>query len=153
MLQLPFRVGYFCVSLFTSTIALLGIGHAAEFFCPTGNVTCLIASINEANGDPGEHTITLEPGAYSLHAESSLDSGLPVITSSIRIQPSAEEVATVIVRDAAAAGSFRIFTVALGARLNLVGITVLRSHSASSRGVAGGRLHGPGSGRRDDRRR
>ena len=40
---------------------------AAEFFCLSGDVTCLIDSINEANGMPGEdHIIKLEPGIFTL---------------------------------------------------------------------------------------
>lgn len=48
--------------------------QAAEFFCPSGNVACLIAAINEANGMPGEHVINLEPGTYTLEG---IDNGEP----------------------------------------------------------------------------
>lgn len=138
MPQLPFKLAYqfyFYASLVTSIIGMLRLGHAAEFFCSAGNVTCLIASINEANGLPGEHAITLEPGVYTLQTESSFRSGLPVITKSIRIEPSAENPATVIVRNPAA-GSFRIFTIALSGRLNLIGITVQRGEDFSGNGAA-----------------
>jgi hypothetical protein len=46
----------------------LKAADAAEFFCPSGNVTCLIAALNEANGMAGEHIINLEPGSYTLQA-------------------------------------------------------------------------------------
>ena len=41
---------------------------AAEFFCQSSNVTCLITAINDANGLPGEHVINLEPGSYTLQS-------------------------------------------------------------------------------------
>lgn len=101
---------------------------AAEFFCQSGNVTCLIAAINDANGTPGEHVINLEPGSYTLQ---SVDNegfgaahGLPMITGSIRIQATDEDLPTVIQRDPNAP-VFRIFTV-LG-ELHLDGITVKRA--------------------------
>jgi hypothetical protein len=40
--------------------------YAAEFFCPSGDVACLIAAINEANGLDGEHLIKLEGGSYAV---------------------------------------------------------------------------------------
>jgi hypothetical protein len=56
--------------------------HPAEFFCSSGDVTCLIASINDANGMSGDHTINLEPGIYTLYAvDNTIDgpNGLPSI--------------------------------------------------------------------------
>jgi hypothetical protein len=124
---------YFYALLVISILSMVRTGQAAEFFCSAGNVTCLIAAINEANGLPGEHAITLEPGVYTLQTESGFRSGLPVITRSIRIEPSAENPATVIVRDSTA-GSFRIFTIARSGRLNLIGITVQRGQDLSLSG-------------------
>jgi hypothetical protein len=139
MPQVPFSLVhtffYFYGCLVISLICMLPIGHAAEFSCAAGNVTCLIASINEANGFPGDHDITLEAGTYTLQAQSSTGSGLPVITSSIRIRASVENPATVIARDPSA-GSFRTFNVATGGRLHLIGITVLRSSSGFTLGGA-----------------
>ena len=56
---------------FALTVTLLGLWaikpvHAAEFFCSSGDVSCLIDAINSANGMPGEHIINLEPGSYTL---------------------------------------------------------------------------------------
>ena len=48
---------------------------AAEFFCPSGNVTCLIAAMNEANEIPGEHVISLEPGSYILQTVDNVSFG------------------------------------------------------------------------------
>jgi hypothetical protein len=104
----------------------LRLGHAAEFFCPVGNVTCLIASINEANGLPGEHAIILEPGAISFSKyKMQVAPALPIITSYIRIQPSEEESSTVITRDPSA-GVFNFFNVALRGRLHLSGVNLQR---------------------------
>ena len=52
------------VSQFTGNKTLYG----AEFFCASGDVTCLIAAINEANSTPEEDTINLEAGTYTLVA-------------------------------------------------------------------------------------
>jgi hypothetical protein len=99
--------------------------HAAEFFCSSGNVTCLIASINAANGLPGEHTINLEPGSYTLQAIDNGANGLPVISGSIRIQATADDPPTVIEGDIGALG-FRIFQVSIGGELTLDGLTIQR---------------------------
>ena len=111
--------------------------HAGDFFCPSGNVTCLIASINTANGLPGTHTINLEPGTYTLQTIDNGDlacdnglctfdpNGLPVISGSIRIQGSADDAPTVIERDPGAP-SFRIFQVSIGGELVLDGMTIQR---------------------------
>jgi hypothetical protein len=125
---------YFYASL-VMILSTLSVGHAADFFCPAGNVTCLIASINEANRLPGEHAITLDPASYTFQAESGGGSALPVITGKIRIQPSAENPTTVIGRDPAA-GFFNIFNVARGGSLHLIGITILRADSGHRQGGA-----------------
>ena len=62
------RLSYLLVSLqvVTSIVFILGTlepVHAADFFCSSGNVTCLIASINSANGMPGQHIINLSRGS------------------------------------------------------------------------------------------
>jgi hypothetical protein len=114
-------------------ILILGafeVVHAAEFFCSSGNVTCLIASINDANGMPGEHIINLEPGIYTLQIVDNITdgpNGLPSIRRSIRIQASADDPPTVIERDPGA-GSFRIFHVSVGGELDLDGVTVQRGN-------------------------
>jgi hypothetical protein len=87
-------------------------------------VGCLIAKINEANGLPGQHTINLEPGSYTLQTIDNgppLDAnGLPVISGSIRIQATAEDLPTVIERDPNAP-AFRIFEVSANGVLHLDG--------------------------------
>ena len=73
-------LSYLLVSLqlVASIVLILGTlesVHAAEFFCPSGDVTCLIAAINNANGMPGEHVINLEPGSYTLQTIDNMTDG------------------------------------------------------------------------------
>ncbi len=121
-----------CLQAATSLVFVLGVlepVRAAEFFCASGNVTCLIAAINNANGRPGDHVISLEPGIYTLQAvDNTTDgaNGLPSIMRSIHIQASADDPPTVIERDPAATTSFRIFHISTGGNLTLSGLTVQR---------------------------
>jgi hypothetical protein len=108
----------------------LKVVHAAEFFCYSGDVNCLIDSINSANGLPEEqHIINLESGSYTLqtvdNGEFGVPNGLPVITSSIRIQGSSNDLPTVIERDLNAP-PFRIFEVSADGELTLDGIILRR---------------------------
>ncbi len=99
--------------------------YGAEFFCSSGDVTCLIAAINEANATPGTHTINLEPGIYTLQTVDNVTdgaNGLPSITGSIQIQAFADDIPTVIERDPAK--GLRIFHVSVGGELSLEGVTV-----------------------------
>jgi hypothetical protein len=116
----------FFIFLLTPPITLL---DAAEFFCPSGDVTCLIAAINQANGISGEHVISLEPGSYTLQAIDNggpfIGNGLPVISGSIKIESTAEDIPTVIERDVNAP-RFRIFEVSAFGILILDGLTVQR---------------------------
>src|SRR4030095_5365068 len=110
-------------------LGALSVVNGAEFFCSSGNVTCLIAAINSANGMPGDHIINLKPGTYTLQSIDNGANGLPVITSSIRIQASAVDPPTVIERDPNAP-AFRIFSV--GGELTLDGVTVQRGGGSFS---------------------
>ena len=128
---------YFLVGLLVILGALEPI-HAADFFCSSGNVTCLIASINDANGMSGEHIITLEPGIYTLQIVDNITdgaNGLPSIKRSIRIQTSAEDPPTVIERDPGAP-FFRILHVSVGGELSLDGVTVQRGANGFALGPA-----------------
>jgi hypothetical protein len=98
--------------------------YAAEFLCPSGDVTCLIASINQANQNGQENTISLEVGTYTLRTvdnNTNGANGLPSITSRLTITQ--DQMGAVIERDAAAP-LFRIFHVASGGRLSLFGLLV-----------------------------
>jgi hypothetical protein len=128
------------LSMVSVIVTLWPVGplFAAEFFCSSGNVTCLIAAINDANALTGEHIINLEPGIYTLQlADNTTDgpNGLPSIRRSIQILATAEDPPTVIERDPDAPG-FRIFHISLGGELSLDGVIV-------ERGGPGGSLRGP----------
>jgi len=106
--------------------------YAAEFFCPSGNVTCLIAAINEANRNGENNTINLEPGTYTLQVidnNTEGPNGLPSITGRISILGLFPGGAT-ITRNVGAT-AFRIFHVAASGALSLDTIEV-------SQGVSGG---------------
>src|SRR4030095_13444064 len=116
--------------LFGSLLIIASIGaggpvHAAEFSC--GNVTCLIAKINEANTNADADTINLDPGTYTL---TSIDNstngpnGLPIITSDITINGE-DAVTKIIERDPVATFFFRIFAVAVSGKLTLNGLAVV----------------------------
>ena len=78
-----------------------------DFFCPAGNVTCLIAAINASNQNGQENTINIEVGTYTLRAidnnvigpEGLLEgpNGLPSITGRITIRQN--ELGATIERD------------------------------------------------------
>src|SRR5262245_6842534 len=126
-------LSHFFVSLqlVASIVLILGTLQpvsAADFFCASGDVPCLIAAVNNANGMPGEHVITLDPGIYSLQIAIG-GNGLPSISGSIRIQASADDPPTVIERDPSAAQAFRIFDVSVGGNLSLSGLTLQRGIS------------------------
>jgi hypothetical protein len=96
------KLAHAVLSIFLPVLLTVGIPQvteAAEFFCFSGDVTCLIAAINNANGMPGAHVINLEPGSYTLqtidNGQSVNANGLPVIRSSIRIHGSADDLPTV----------------------------------------------------------
>ena len=123
-------------ALSVTLLALLAIGpvYAAEFFCRSGDVSCLIAAINAANQNFEENTINLEAGTYSLTAADNEDSGefggngLPLITTSrgitIRGQGSS---LTTIERDSALGFSeplFRIFRIEAAGNLTLEALAV-----------------------------
>jgi len=106
--------------------------RAADFFCTSGDVTCLIAAVNSANATPGKHIINLEPGIYTFQTPVSNFTALPFITGSIQIQAIADEPPTVIERDPAAATIFTILRVSATGELTLSGLTVQRSSSPVS---------------------
>jgi hypothetical protein len=106
--------------------------YGAEFICPSGDVTCLIAAINEANSTPGDDIINLEAGTYSLVAVNNNvegPTGLPSITSKVTINGAGADV-TIIERDPnlpfppPPAAEFRIFHVSSEGILSLNRLTV-----------------------------
>jgi hypothetical protein len=117
---------------FALTVTLLGLWaikavHAAEFFCSSGDVTCLIRAINKANQNGEENTINLAAGTYTLTSldnspSSNSGNGLPRIVSAMIINGESAET-TIIERDSGAP-AFRILDVDASGRLTLNGLTV-----------------------------
>jgi hypothetical protein len=142
-------------TLVVSLFLLLSIipAYSAVFSIPSGNVTALIASINQANSTPEEDTIDLEPGIYTLTMIDNgavpppfpIDpggaSGLPLITSRIIIRGTTAE-STIIERDAGAP-AFRLLHVVGTGSLTLSGLT-LRGGTALSFPFWGGVREGRG---------
>jgi hypothetical protein len=113
---------------------------AAEFFCRSGDVTCLIAAINEANQNGEENRINLEPGTYTLNSvdnEADGPNGLPSVTGTVAILGDESE-ASIIQRDQGAA-LLRLIHVASGGRLELRFVTL-----ESGAGRPGGALFNGG---------
>jgi hypothetical protein len=98
--------------------------QAADFSCPSGDVACLIAAINTANGNGEEDTITLAAGTYTVTAvDNSTDgeNGLPSITSPITIQGAGAE--TTMLERASTAPEFRLLHVSVDGVLQIEGLT------------------------------
>jgi hypothetical protein len=143
-------------------LVLLRPSHAAEFSCAAGDVACLRAAINAANGNGEANTLTLEAGTYTLTAVDNLADGahgLPSISGTLTVRRAAppitveqevtrsgapEEVVIpramppAIVERAAGTPFFRFFHVAATGNLTLDGLT-----------LAGGTIAGEGGGLRN----
>ena len=136
-MKLLARVASSRLALLTTVdlIFILGaftVVNGAQFFCSSGNVTCLIAAINQANKHAGADTINLDPGIYTLTSSVNFN-GLPIITSHITINGD-DAATTIIERDPDAPG-FRIFSVAVSGKLTLNGLAGgWRPWSISGRG-------------------
>jgi len=117
------------------TVTLLGLGaikavYAAEFFCRSGDVTCLIAAINQANQNSQQNTINLEAGTYTLTAADNSDdralNGLPLITGKMTIRGQSSSLTTIEGEFAFPNENsrFRIFRVEPSGVLNLESLAV-----------------------------
>jgi fibronectin-binding autotransporter adhesin len=112
--------------------------QAAVLPCPGGDVRCLIAAIQAANGTVEADTITLAAGAYTVTTvdhEADGANGLPSITSPLMIQGAGAD-RTILERDTDAPG-FRLLHVGAEGALRLEGLTV----RGGSEGVGGGLLN------------
>jgi hypothetical protein len=107
--------------------------QAKTFHCSAGDVSCLIAAINEANANrQKKNTIRLEAGTYILTAIDNttaeepnglpVANGLPVITSTLTITGHGAKT-TIIERDTSAP-FFRILSVAAAGTLTLQRLTL-----------------------------
>jgi hypothetical protein len=99
--------------------------HAAEFFCSSGDATCLIAAVNSANDTPEEDTIILGPGIYALTTvDNDTDgaNGLPSIRSTVTLRGAGAD-RTIVERDGAAP-FFRLVHIASTGSLVLDEVTL-----------------------------
>src|SRR5215470_16138982 len=125
-----YHFGRIALGIIAATSIILGLAivqpvQAATFACTAGDVQCLIASINQANGNSQTNTIQLANGTYTLTMPiggPSGPSGLPQITSTLTILGG--NAATVIIERDAAAPDFRILSVAASGDLTIQGVTL-----------------------------
>ena len=112
-----------------AAVATLGLAlalphsvQAKTFHCDAGDVTCLIAAINQANVNGEKNTIRLQAGTYTLTVVDNDSNGLPVITSRLTITGEGAE--TTIIERGASAPAFRLFMVAESGILSLERLTL-----------------------------
>ena len=108
------------------------MGFAAEFACTSGDVACLISSIEAANSNGESDTITLEAGTYTLtevNNDTEGPNGLPSITSPLQIIGAAA--ATTIIEREETGPHFRLFHIAAGGDLTLFHVTLQGNRSDS----------------------
>ena len=129
------RLAVLCLS--AAICVCSATAEGAEFHCASGDVACLIAAINQSNGNGEANTIHLDAGTYRLTQVFDGSNGLPLITGTIAIVGRGAH-ATVIERDPTAP-QFRFFEVRTSsASLTLEGVT-LRGGRVD--GFTGRRLH------------
>lgn len=127
--------GMVLVTLWASTAWADGRSYS----CVGGDTPCLVAAMRAAQATPGPHVIRLGAGEFTLAAAEDAmaaegGTGLPVVTSDVRIRGAGASHTTVI--RSATAPVFRLFRVAAGGRLRLEGLAV--------KGGSGGILSGGG---------
>src|SRR5262245_60058831 len=99
--------------------------QAATLHGGGGDVGCLLAVINQANGNGQKNTIRLEAGSYTLtNIDNSTDggNGLPSITSTLRIEGAGADMTTIT--RTSDAPQFRLMHVAANGDLTLEGVTL-----------------------------
>jgi hypothetical protein len=134
------------LALVIVTLATWAPLQAAVLPCPAGDVACLIAAINTANGNGEADIITLAAGTYLLTTVDNTingNNGLPSMTSPITLQGTGAET-TILERDASAL-PFRLVHVSAEGMLQLEGLTV-RGGSAASLESAPPPFAGDGGG-------
>src|SRR5439155_1482462 len=84
---------YLFVALLSGALGLPQPVQATEFTCASGDVTCLIDAINQANANGQTNKITLRRGTYTLTADDNTTegspserNGLPSITSTLTLR-------------------------------------------------------------------
>ena len=110
--------------------------YAAVFHCSSGDVDCLIDSINTANANGEENTIILEAGIYSLTAVNNTGgggpNGLPLVISTLTIKGAGAE--TTIIERKASAPLFRLLFIRASGNLTLEGLSL---RGGEGQGVGG----------------
>jgi hypothetical protein len=114
-------------------IILPGLAVAEDFHIKNGDVNSLIAAINAANNNDLDNVINLAKGGrYTLKTVYAEDTGLPPITSLIRINGNG----ATINRDASqGTPEFRIFYVQRGGNLTLNRVTVKNGKNVFGGGI------------------
>ena len=120
---------YLFVALLSGALGLPQPVQATEFTCASGDVTCLIDAINQANANGQTNKITLRRGTYTLTAvdnttegSPSERNGLPSITSTLTLRGAGPD--TTIIERVASAPVFRLLHIAASGTLTLEGLTV-----------------------------
>ena len=136
------RKWLFYLGMVVSFIPILGLLesiHATEFFCPAGNVTCLIAAINASNQNFQQNTINLEAGTYTLttvdNGQVPDANGLPLITGKITIRGKGSSVTTI-----ESAGAFPSFSGFRIFRIEPTGFLILDSLAVRRGQAIGGAI-------------
>jgi hypothetical protein len=125
------------------TVGIPSVASATDFFCGSGDVGCVIRSIESANAGRGRDTIILEAGTYPLtDVDNTVDSdpfggnGLPSITGRITIQGAGAD-ATIL----DGSGHLRLLHIAASGRVTLQGLTMLGGNHRASGGAILNRGH------------
>jgi len=138
--------GMSAIAIVVLALAVAKPLRAESFACAAGDVPCLISAINQANanGHP-TNTIRLAPGTYTLtniDNDTAGPNGLPSITSTLTIDVTEKEMATIM--RASNAVNFRLFHVGTNGRLILRGVTLSGGVSGFALANNGGGLYNNG---------
>jgi hypothetical protein len=118
-------------------------GQAATFTCGSGDVSCLITSINLANANGKTNTIRLAAGVYSLTtADNEVDgpTGLPLVTGRLSVVGAGADLTSLERAAGANVPPFRILDVSATGTVTLRGVTIRNGVLPSS----GGPFYGAG---------
>jgi len=108
--------------------------YAAVFNCPSGDVSCLIEKVNQANANGEANTIILANGTYSLGVDN-IDGG--------KVLPSIDSMITIIGNGSIIDGNMkRIFHVAAEGELTVLNLTV---RNGGNWGLGGGGIFNRGT--------
>src|SRR5262245_12860416 len=75
----------FAITVISLILAFPGTMHGSTFICASGDVGCLVAAINQSNGNGQNNIINLSPGTYALPPFVGNPACLPIITGTVTI--------------------------------------------------------------------